>query len=101
MQQAWPFDQPPNYAAITLRQVVREGAPVLLVAHDEDDHGWQFLDGSAEPKKEDAVLCCIEHIVAADPTLLEIADLPVGWRAWRTSIGRAWTRRKSVQADHA
>jgi hypothetical protein len=44
-EQDWPFDQPPDAAAITLRAVL-DGAPILLVSHDADDDGWQFLDGS-------------------------------------------------------
>ena len=41
----WFWDQPPNCAVITLRQIIEDGAPVLLVTHDLDDHGWQFLSG--------------------------------------------------------
>ena len=44
-EQDWPFDQPPDAAAITVRAVL-DGAPILLVSHDADDDGWQFLDGN-------------------------------------------------------
>jgi hypothetical protein len=27
-----------------------------------------------------------------DPTLLELADLPEGWRAWRERVGAPWQR---------
>jgi hypothetical protein len=40
----WPFDQTPRTAAITV-QAILDGAPILLVSHDPDDDGWQFLDG--------------------------------------------------------
>ena len=92
MEQTWPFDQPPNCAVITLRQIVREGAPILLVTHDEDDHGWQFLDGSEQPDPADAMMVCFSHVVDKDPTLREVADLPPGWRAWRQSVGDEWVR---------
>jgi hypothetical protein len=95
MEKPWPFDQPPNCAAITLRQIVRDGAPVLLVTHDEDDHGWQFLDGSEVPSASDAMIVCMSHIVETDPTLYELADLPPGWRAWRTSARGEWVREES------
>lgn len=31
----WPFDQTPN--AITTKQVIHEGLPILLVAYYEDE----------------------------------------------------------------
>lgn len=31
--------------AITTRQVLRQGLPILLVTHDADDGAWQFLNG--------------------------------------------------------
>ena len=39
----WPFDQRPDCAVISLREIVFESAPILHVTHDSDDHGWQFL----------------------------------------------------------
>ena len=53
MTTPWPWDQPPNCAVVTLRAIVENGAPILHVTHDLDDHGWQFLDGR-DVKMEDA-----------------------------------------------
>lgn len=92
MEQRWLFDQPRNCAAISLRQIVTEGAPVLLVSHDENDHGWQFLDGSETPSSADAVIVSMSRVVESDPTLFELADLPPGWRAWRESVNEPWVR---------
>ena len=38
----WPFDQGPRVAAITTRQVLDDGLPILPVTHYADDvlHGW-------------------------------------------------------------
>lgn len=82
----WPFDQPPNCAVITLRPIVFEGAPILHVTHDENDHGWQFLGW------EDADVAQAAHVVALDPSVLDIADLPPGWHAWRSSRSSRWQR---------
>ncbi len=41
----WPFEDPENVATITVRQIVYDNHPVLLVLHDEEDGGWQFLTG--------------------------------------------------------
>ena len=75
----WPFDQPRNCATITMRQVmVIDGSePILLVSHDAEDHGWQFI-GTSDASMADAKLVCLEHIVRLDPTVLEVADLPPG-----------------------
>ena len=86
----WPFDQPPEAAAITVRAVL-DGAPILLVSHDADDDGWQFLDGS-EVDLDEAVLISMERALGLDPSLRVIADLPPGWTAVRSAPGEPWQR---------
>lgn len=95
MEQAWPFDQPRNCAAITVSQIARDMAPVLLVTHDEDDLGWQFLPGEAV-RLEDALVVAMSEVVDLDPILNDLADLPPGWRAWRRGLGHPWVREKSL-----
>jgi hypothetical protein len=89
----WPFDQSPDCAAITLRAIAFEGAPILRVTHDADDCCWQFLGGGAPDTNQAAVLA-LSEIVRLDPTVLEIADLPPGWHAWRASKSVPWQRQK-------
>jgi hypothetical protein len=89
----WPFDQPRNCAVITLRPIVFDGAPILQVVHDEDDHGWQFL-GWDDADVDRAAVVALETIVKLDPSVLEVADLPPGWRAWRRSESSPWTRER-------
>ena len=76
-----------------MRQVLDRSEPILLVSHDEDDHGWQFI-GTSDASVADAKLICLEDIVRLDPTVLEVADLPPGWQAIRTKVGGTWTRRQ-------
>ena len=90
----WPFDQPPNCATFSLRQIVSGGEPLLHVTHDEEDHGWQFL-GLADANLDDAVIVCLSHMLALDPTVREVADLPPGWHAWRQAVGEPWVREPS------
>jgi len=66
--------------------------PILLVSHDEDDHGWQFI-GTSDASMADAMLVCLEEIVKVDRTVLEVADLEPGWQAIRESVGSPWSRR--------
>ena len=91
MTTPWPWDQPPNCAVITLRAIVKNGAPILLVTHDLDDHGWQFLDGR-DFKMEDALVVSLSEIVDLDPLIAKLADLPPGWCAWRPSTAEPWVR---------
>ena len=87
----WPFEDPTNTAAITTRSVMEQGAPILLVTHDLEDGGWQFLCGTTEDPTEARVVG-LGRICARDPSLLELADLPEGWRAWRTDVMAPWQR---------
>jgi hypothetical protein len=91
MPDNWPFADLDNLAVITLKRVIQGNSPVLLVTHDADDGGWQFLDG-AEAAVEDAALVSLREMVQLDPSLFELADLPVGWSARRSSPGDPWER---------
>jgi len=93
----WPFADPPNAATFTVRQIVRDGQPILLVSHDGEDGGWQFLTGAPVDLK-DALLLALEEIVALDPSVAELADLPSGWQAWRERPGALWVRRSGGAA---
>jgi hypothetical protein len=88
---AWPFNQPPNCAVITARQIIEGGAPIQHVTHDSDDHVWQFLT-LEDAKVEDAIVVCFNEMVDRDPSLLRLADLPPGWHAWRESVASEWLR---------
>ena len=89
----WPFDQAPNVAAITTRQVLDEGLPILRVTHYSDDHSWAFLCGTTDSTDDGRVIGMAEA-VRLDRSLLEIADLPPGWSAWREQTGGDWHRQK-------
>ena len=73
----WPFDQPRGCAAITLRPIVFEAAPILHVTHDADDHGWQFL-GREDADEAQAAVVATSTIVKLDPSVLAVANLPPG-----------------------
>lgn len=90
----WPFSEPTYEAVITVRQIVRGGEPILLVSHDAEDGGWQFLTGG-EFSVSDGMVVSLESVVRLDPSLAELADLPIGWRATRGAVGEAWERNPS------
>jgi hypothetical protein len=89
--QAWPFDQAPNVAAITTRQVVELNYPIRQVVHYSDNNSWAFTCGTTEDE-DDYRLVHMEDILILDESLRSIADLPPGWSAWRENKESTWER---------
>jgi hypothetical protein len=89
----WPFDDPKNVAVITLNSIVKGGRPILHVTHDADDGTWQFLDGTTV-SEDNASVVSLEEITRIDPSIMELADLPVGWYADRSAPSEPWQRGK-------
>ncbi len=87
----WPFGDPANVASLTVRQVTHGGQPILLVAHDASDGMWQFLTGGPL-RMADAMIVSLRHVFNLDPTVGELADLPLGWTAERPAVGQPWRR---------
>lgn len=85
----WPFASPSNTTAFTNDRVAHEGHPVLLISHDEEGD-WQLLCGSEDPGK--CLIVCLGCAFERDRTVGLVADLPVGWKAWRDSVNDPWHR---------
>lgn len=88
---SWPFDQPRNCAVLTTTHVMKEGRDIICVFHDADDHGWQFHSEGGKTVAEHLVVS-LGEIVRHDPSVLEVADLPPGWKAWRKKKEATWQR---------
>jgi hypothetical protein len=95
----WPFDQAPNVAAITTRQVIEDGLPILVAIHYRDDHSWAFVCGTSN-RTEDGRVICMSSALKIDPTLVSIADLPPGYYARRAAIGATWSRELNHDEDN-
>ncbi len=92
----WMFFDVPNTAVLTTRSIVHRRAGIMGVWHDADDGCWQFHDGSPGPPNErKAMVVSLRSMVLLDPTLNELADLPLGWRAWRDAPTAPWQRAPS------
>jgi len=87
----WPFDDPENVATMTVRQVTHGGQPILLVGHDADEGMWQFLTGGPV-EMADAMLVSLRDVYRIDPSIGELADLPLGCTAERSAPGQPWRR---------
>jgi hypothetical protein len=98
MDSDWPFADPKNVAVFNIGSVLRGDAPILHVSHDDDDGGWQF-HGGGELSDDDAKLVSLHQVILLDPSLRELADLPLGWMADRDSNAAPWKRSPGVVAD--
>jgi hypothetical protein len=87
---SWPFDQAPNTAALTTRQVIDLKSPIRHLIH-YDDGTWAFLCGTTS-ETDDYRVVHMSHILELDDTLREVADLPLGWSAWREDGQSPWER---------
>lgn len=101
-QYAWKFPDPPNVGVYTTALVIKDGEPVMYVAHDANGGAWQFHAG---PKKgsgalSEVMVVSLRSMIERDPSLIELADLPLGWTAERTSPKGRWTRSGSEMIMH-
>ncbi|MEW6747807.1 MAG: hypothetical protein AB1486_34220 [Planctomycetota bacterium] len=87
----WRFSDSGNTAVFTTQQVVRQGLAILCLCHDADDGAWQFLCGTTNDER-DAMIVGLAEIVRLDATVVDIADLPLGWKAWRSTPAEPWKR---------
>lgn len=89
----WPFDELKNVAAMSMTQVIRDGQPILFVSHDAEDGMWQFLSGGTVCMA-DAMIVGLGEVYELDSSIGELADLPLGWTAERSSPGQCWQRKQ-------
>jgi len=88
----WPFvDDPPNVAVITTRGVVDGTDWIALASLDQDDGDWQFI-GSEGPREDQAMVVSLRSVFERDSSIGELADLPLGWRAWPMGPDQPWQR---------
>jgi hypothetical protein len=93
----WPFDIPINTATFTTRHVVEGTHPILEVYHDHDGE-WQFMCGTTTASA-DAKLVCFGCMIDRDPTILQLANMPSGWVAYRASSNKPWSREEYEDSD--
>ncbi len=92
----WVFDDPPDVAVIATRAIIEDGGWIARVSHDAEDGAWQFHDCAVgAPRETEARVVSLRSVVARDPSLAQLADLPCGWRAWRPAPDAPWQRAKA------
>jgi hypothetical protein len=74
--------------------VFRRERAARLIARDEQ--GWQFLCGGGDhASAKDGNFVMVDVLLGFDPSLHDIADLPVGWEAERKDQDSPWIRTRS------
>lgn len=97
MNKDWPFTDPENVAVYTTRQIVSGEEWIHYVSHDEDDGAWQFHSNNPDPvEEEDAKLVSLKRMTEIDPSILDLADLPLGWHAIRASKDSSWKKERQT-----
>lgn len=82
-----PF--PHDLLAIIQRTVSAGEFPVLTVIHDDEDD-WLVSDGVHDPNGGASSVLHLQHVVDSDPSLAELATMPPGYVARRSTAGDAW-----------
>jgi hypothetical protein len=89
------FKDLPNTAVITMKKIINKQAWIGYVTHDIEDGSWQFLDSKLSQKNtKEAAVVSLQNIVDLDPKIVELADLPLGWYAWRETGQSPWNKSK-------
>ncbi|WP_394766699.1 DUF4262 domain-containing protein [uncultured Paludibaculum sp.] len=93
----WKFEDLPH-TQVFLSTAVNSGIePITYVSHDMEDGAWQFLGDSMSDSG--GVLSCLHHPLEKDHSLIELADLPLGWYAERERRGVPWIRKPRSQGE--
>jgi hypothetical protein len=87
----WPFADPPNVAVFVDDRIFDGSTWVYYVCHDSDDGAWQF-HGPGFADSAHMKIIGLKAMVKRDPSICLLADLPLGWFAWRETPTSNWCR---------
>jgi hypothetical protein len=90
----WKFEDPENLAVIVNQKVFDRDGWIAYVSHDADDESWQFHVSESEFDENDLIVVGLGEIIEHDESVAELADLPLGWHAWRDTKSSPWRRGK-------
>jgi hypothetical protein len=87
----WSWNDPLDIAVITTEEIITKRLPVLRVRHESGHGGWQFYDNTEISGQEPIVLTKTE-ILSLDKSLINVANLEVGWEAERKDHHSPWLK---------
>ena len=89
------FQDPSNVAVVTTKKILKRTEWIGYVSHNIEDGAWQFLEfNMTNPDVDDAAVVGLGEIFEIDSTIADLADLPLGWNAWRETKESPWLRSK-------
>lgn len=92
MNMNWPFSDPENTAVFTSAKIIDGKDWVYYVTHDQEDSAWQFHPYNGTTPESEAKLISLKTMLTIEPRIAELADLPLGWHAWRQNQESEWER---------
>ena len=85
------FQEPANTAVFTTKFIVNENKPITLVRHNVDDSTWEFFsDDKYDNIADVAKIIGIGQVIKIDSSVLEIADMKLGYYAHRKTKQDSW-----------
>jgi len=85
------FEEPANTAVFTTKFIENDNKPITLVRHDADDSTWVFLsDDKYDNIADVAKIVGLGQVIGMDSSVLEIADMKLGYYAHRKTRQDAW-----------
>jgi hypothetical protein len=93
----WDFDILPDVVVVTSTFIIHEKMPILEVYHEySNTEGviWQFHCGNGVYDQDKMLLVRLDTIIKADGSISNVANLPIGYRALRSSLTSEWSFEK-------
>ena len=88
-------------AVFTSRFVIKDKKDITFISHDNEDGAWQFLSNdNFDNYEEIAMIVSLDEILQIDKTILDIADLPLGYIATRQTLSDNWIIKKITPANN-
>lgn len=83
------FKEPLTTAVFTTKYVLENGSAIVYIYHDGDGD-WQFHGAEDNISDSDMRVVGLGEIISMDNTVLQIADLPLGFEAIRKDKQDDW-----------
>lgn len=83
------FDDKLDTAVFTTKSVLNKSETISFVFHHEEDGAWEFI-GNSKYEEHDYIIISLREIIEIDESVLDIADLPLGFQAFREKKGTPW-----------
>ena len=97
-EKTWLFSDSPETTVLTLQPILEAGRTIVFVEHDERGK-WRFFDARQLFDGAEMRLVPLKCLVELDPSVSELANLPIGWRAWREAEDGPWERESVKTKD--